>query len=211
MTDMTLFDYWRSSASYRVRIALNYKSLPYSSSTVNLLEAQQKSAANLARNPQGLVPTLQIGEDHLTQSLAIIEYLDEMHPEPTLMPKTPRERARVRALAHAIAMDIHPVCNLSVVKHVVELAGGGDATKVSWMQHYIRKGLDAFEEMLSDGQTGQFCHGDQITLADLCLVPQVYNADRWGVDRSHLARINGIVAETEKLSAFQDAAPRQDA
>ncbi|KZL15404.1 Maleylpyruvate isomerase [Pseudovibrio axinellae] len=210
MSNITLYDYWRSSASYRVRIALNLKSLSYESVTVNLLKGDQKGGENLKRNPQGFVPSLDIDGDMLTQSLAIIEYLDELHPTPALMPATARERARVRILSHAIAMDIHPVCNLGIVQRIVELSGGDESVKVCWMREFISKGLNAFEELLADGQSGKFCHGDQVSMADLCLVPQVYNSDRWGADRSHLTRINAICAETEKLAAFKDAAPSQD-
>jgi len=211
MSNITLYDYWRSSASYRVRIALNLKGLSYDMVTVNLLKGEQKGADNLKRNPQGFVPSLDLDGDMMTQSLAIIEYLDELHPSPALMPATARERARVRTLSHAIAMDIHPVCNLGVVQRIVELSGGDDQVKVNWMREFIAKGLNAFEELLTDGQSGKFCHGDQVGLADICLIPQVYNADRWGVDRSHLTRINAIVKEADQLEAFQKAEPKQDA
>ncbi len=211
MSNIILYDYWRSSASYRVRIALNLKGLSYDMVTVNLLRGEQKADKNLSRNPQGFVPSLDLDGDMMTQSLAIIEYLDELHPPPALMPPSARERARVRALSHAIAMDIHPVCNLGVVQHIVELAGGDEQVKVDWMRKFIAKGLNAFERMLADGQSGTFCHGDHVTMADLCLVPQVYNADRWGTDRSHLTRINAIMEQTEQLAAFQKAAPDQDA
>ncbi|WP_444932402.1 maleylacetoacetate isomerase (plasmid) [Microbulbifer sp. SSSA002] len=211
MSNITLYDYWRSSASYRVRIALNLKGLSYDMVTVNLLKGEQKDTDNLKRNPQGFVPSLDLDGDMMTQSLAIIEYLDELHPSPALMPATARERARVRTLAHAIAMDIHPVCNLGVVQRIVELSGGDDQVKVNWMREFIAKGLNAFEELLADGQSGKFCHGDQVGLADICLIPQVYNADRWGVDRSHLTRINAIVKEADQLEAFQKAEPKQDA
>ncbi|SDQ23509.1 maleylacetoacetate isomerase [Pseudovibrio sp. Tun.PSC04-5.I4] len=211
MSNITLYDYWRSSASYRVRIALNLKGLEYDMVTVNLLKGEQKGDENLQRNPLGFVPSLDMDGDILTQSLAIVEYLDELHPTPALMPATARERARVRALSHAIAMDIHPVCNLGIVQRIVQLSGGDDTVKVDWMRAYISKGLNAFEALLADGQSGKFCHSDQVSMADLCLVPQVYNADRWGADRSHLTRVNAIIAETEKLEAFQKAAPKQDA
>ncbi|QUS58752.1 maleylacetoacetate isomerase [Pseudovibrio brasiliensis] len=211
MSNITLYDYWRSSASYRVRIALNLKGLSYDMVTVNLLKGEQKDTDNLKRNPQGFVPSLDLEGDMMTQSLAIIEYLDELHPSPALMPATARERARVRMLSHAIAMDIHPVCNLGVVQRIVELSGGDDQVKVNWMREFIAKGLNAFEELLADGQSGKYCHGDQVGLADICLIPQVYNADRWGVDRSHLTRINAIVKEADQLEAFQKAEPKQDA
>ncbi len=162
MSNITLYDYWRSSASYRVRIALNLKGLDFETVTVDLLKGEQKAAENLHRNPQGLVPSLDLGGDMMTQSLAIIEYLDELHPSPALMPTTARERARVRTLSHAIAMDIHPVCNLGVVQRIVELAGGDEQIKVNWMREFISKGLGAFEELLGDGQSGRFCHGEQV-------------------------------------------------
>lgn len=200
-----LFDYWRSSASYRVRIALNLLDIPFESVTVNLLEGAQRSAENLARNPQGFVPTLEIDGRRMTQSLSIVEYLSETHAN-AFMPEDAAGRQRVRALAHVIAMDIHPVCNLSVARHAVEMSGGridmGD-----WMRRFIPPGLAAFERMLDAPETGMFCHGDRITMADICLVPQLYNARRWEIDVTSLSRIREIGDRLEALPAFAAAHP----
>lgn len=202
-----LYDYWRSSASYRVRIALNLKGIAYRAESIDLLEGTHKSPAHHARHPQGLVPVLEIDGQQLTQSLAILEYLDETRPEAPLLPADAVERARVRALAHAIAMEIHPVCNLSVVTHVMELAGGGDDTRTAWMQRFIGAGLAAVETMLSDAATGTFCHGHRPGLADCCLIPQLYNARRWGVDLDPYPGVLKIDAVCGTLEAFTAAHP----
>lgn len=202
-----LFDYWRSSASYRVRIALNLLDVPHDSVAIDLLAGAHRAPAHLARNPQGLVPALAIDGLVLTQSLAIIEYLNETRPGSTLLPADPVGRQRVRALAHAIAMDIHPVCNMSVVREVMARAEGGEETRVAWMRQFIGPGLAAFERMLAAPGTGRFCHGDAPTLADLCLVPQVYNAVRWGVDLAGCPRVLTITAACDALPAFAAAHP----
>ncbi|WP_349358870.1 maleylacetoacetate isomerase [Stappia sp.] len=207
MTRPVLYDYWRSSASYRVRIALNLLGIAHDTVPVNLLTGAHRGAENLARNRQGLVPTLDIDGVMLTQSLAIVEYLHETREGSTLLPADALGRQRVRALAHAVAMEIHPVCNLSVAAHVAELTGGGDAAKVAWMQTFIGKGLAALEAMLDAPQTGTFCHGDTPTLADLCLVPQVFNARRWGVDLDGCPRLVAIDAACARLDAFAAAHP----
>lgn len=207
-----LYDYWRSSAAYRVRIALNLKAIAYAARPVNLLKDEHRSAEHLARNPQGLVPALEIDGRVLTQSLAIVEYLDETRPDPPLLPADPAGRQRVRALAYAIAMEIHPVCNLSVSRHVAALVGGGDAAAREaatgdWMRHFIGPGLAAFERLLEAPETGRFCHGDTPTMADLCLVPQLYNARRWGVPLDGLPRILRIDAALAGIEAFAAAHP----
>lgn len=194
-----LYDYWRSSAAYRVRMALNLLGLPYDSLPVDLVKGEHRSAANLARNPQGLVPTLMIDDLTLTQSLAIIEYLSETRGG--LLPGDPAGRARVRALSYAIAMEIAPICNLSVRSHVASLGG---ITAEDWQRHYIGKGLAAFETMLTVPATGRFCHGDSITMADLCLVPHVYNAERVGLDvtsHPHIARIMANLRQDPAVAA----------
>jgi maleylacetoacetate isomerase len=203
MTDAVLHDYWRSSAAYRVRIGLNLLGLPYRSQPVDLLAGDQGTSGNLARNPQGLVPTLEIDGLVLTQSLAILEYLNETRSAGWL-PQEPAGRARVRALAHAIAMDIHPICNLHVVRHAV--AAGGTTTE-DWMQHFITKGFRGLEGMLTQGPQGPYSAGDRVGLADICLVPQVYNARRWGVDLAPFPRIVALDTVLTALPAFAAARP----
>ncbi|MEF0941806.1 maleylacetoacetate isomerase [Rhizobium sp. BR 362] len=205
MNEVVLYDYWRSSASYRVRIALNMLEIGYKTVPINLLEGEQRSADYLALNPQGFVPTLVIDGRTLTQSLAIIEYLAELRPECGLMPPDIADRQRVRALAYAIAMDVHPICNTHVVAHVTTITGKADA-RDEWMKHFISDGLRKVEAMLGEFN-GAFSFGDQPTMADLCLVPQVYNARRWGVDLSNFKRIVDIDGKCAKLPAFQTAHP----
>lgn len=200
-----LYDYWRSSAAYRLRIALAHLGESYDSIPVNLLENEQRGASNLSRNPQGLVPTLEIDGHVLTQSLAILEYLDETR-QAGFLPTDPIARARVRALAYAIAMEIHPVCNLRVARHATEASGGAITTE-GWMQHFIKSGLTAFEQMLDHPAAGPFCQGDRISLADICLVPQIYNARRWGVDLTTIPRTCAVVERLEVLPAFKAAHP----
>ncbi len=204
MQTPVLYDYWRSSASYRVRIALNLAGVEYTPVVVDLLSKAHKSPEHLERNPQGLVPALEIDGLMLTQSLAIIEYIIETRGV-SLLPDDAAGRARVRALAHSIAMDIHPVCNLSVVSHVLELAGGDDAMRVGWMRKFISQGLDAFETLLDHPATGRFCHGDAPGLADICLIPQIYNAERWGAEISGQKRIQAIRQACDQLPAFARA------
>lgn len=206
MSKPVLYDYWRSSSAYRVRIALNLKGVAYAAKPVNLLEGEQRSPEHLARNPQGLVPALEIDGRTLTQSLAIVEYLNETRPTPALLPADAAGRQRVRALAYAIAMEIHPVCNMSVARHAASLASDEAAVK-AWMHRFIAPGLAAFEAMLDAAETGRFCHGDEVTLADLCLVPQIYNARRWEVSLDGLTRINRILEALEPLDAFAAAHP----
>lgn len=205
MNRTVLYDYWRSSAAYRLRIALGLLGLPHETVTVDLLADEHKGAENLARNPQGLVPTLEIDGLVLTQSLAVLEYLDETR-EAGFLPDDAPGRARVRALACAIAMEIHPVCNLSVARYAVAHSGGG-ITMEGWMEEFIGKGLAAFERMLAHPATRAFCHGDKPTLADICLVPQVYNARRWGVDVTSLTRIGEIMDRLQGIEAVSAAHP----
>jgi len=197
---ITLYDYWRSSAAYRVRMALNLLKLPYDSQPVDLVKGEQRGADNLARNPQGLVPTLEIDGLRLTQSLAIIEYLDETRGG--LLPKTPIDRAHVRALSYAIAMEIAPICNLTVREHVGSM---GAMSSEAWSRHYITKGLTAFEAMLTSA--GRYCHGDMVTMADLCLVPQIYNAERVGIDVTSFPQTARIVANLRDIPAIAAAHP----
>lgn len=209
MGETVLFDYWRSSASYRVRIALNMLAIPYRSVAVDLLAGEHKQPEHLARNPQGLVPALEIDGQILTQSLAIIEYLSETRPGSSLLPSDPVARQRVRALSYAIAMDIHPICNLGVVFHVMQQSQDPDTARSAWMRKFIGEGLGAFERMLDSPETGEFCHGDQPSMADLCLVPQIYNARRWGIDLSAFPRATVIGGNCEQLPVFARAHPDQ--
>lgn len=205
MSDTILYDYWRSSASYRVRIALHLAGISFRSVAVDLLQKQHKSAAHLARNPQGLVPALEIDGVLLTQSLAIIEYLNETRPV-SLLPIDPSDRAKVRSLAYAIAMDIHPVCNMGVVAHVMEITRGGDEVRSQWMKKFISEGLLAVETMLKS-TSGTLCFGESPTLADVCLVPQVYNAIRWEIPMTSFPRITEICKVLENNAAFAAAHP----
>lgn len=202
-----LYDYWRSSASYRLRIALNLKGIAYQPHFIDLLRKEHRTPEHLARNPQGLVPVLAIDGLLLSQSLAIMEYLEETRPAIPLLPGDAAGRARVRALTQAIAIEIHPICNLRVVDRVVALADGGEAMKTAWNQYYLAAGLDAVERLLEVPESGRFCHGDQPGLGDCCLVPQLYNARRWGVDLSPWPRIRAIEAACAELAAFQAAHP----
>jgi maleylacetoacetate isomerase len=197
-----LHDYWRSSASYRVRIALGLAELEWESLPVDLVEGEQRGATHLALNPQGLVPVLEIDGKLLTQSVAIVEYLDETRSL-GLLPDDAPGRARVRALAHAVAMDIHPVCNLRVAQFATARSAGGIGIE-AWMQAFIAPGLAALEAMVDDGD---LCHGGRLSLADICLVPQLYNARRWAVDLEPMPRLRRIGAHLEDLEAFAAAHP----
>ncbi|MBX2886061.1 MAG: maleylacetoacetate isomerase [Granulosicoccus sp.] len=207
MSDVILHDYWRSSASYRVRIALSLKGIDYRTSTVDLLDNEHHTPRYKALNPQSLVPTLIIDGLVLTQSLAIIQYLDDTRESPRLIPEEPIEKHRVLTLAHIIAMDIHPVCNLHVAEHVVKLTGGGSRLKKKWMKRFITRGLTNIEEQLKDCKAGQFCHGDSPTIADCCLIPQVYNALRWEVDLEHFETIRKIALHCGALPEFASVHP----
>ena len=208
MSEVVLYDYWRSSAGYRVRIALNLAGIAYRSVPVDLLKREHKSLEYLKRNPQGLVPAIEIDGLLLTQSLAIIEYLDETRGLGSILPLAAMERAKVRALAHSIAMDIHPICNSGVVFHVMEITGKGEEARTGWMKKFIGEGLAAVEIMLRANQ-GPLCFGPSPTLADICLLPQVYNARRWGVDMTRFSRINGICEKLEQIDAFARASPER--
>lgn len=203
MPGIVLYDYWRSSSAYRVRIALNFLGLTYGRVEVNLAAGEQISAAHMAVNPQGLVPVLEIDGQRLTQSLAIIEYLNDTR-KGGLLPGDPAGRARARALAHAIAMEMQPVCNLRVARHAT---GGDPVAMAEWMAHFITLGLTGAEGLL-DSET-RFCHGDKPGLADICLVPQIYNATRWDVDLAAFPRITAIAARAGALAPFAAAHPHR--
>jgi maleylpyruvate isomerase len=209
---MKLHGYFRSSASYRVRIALNLKGLAYEHASVHLSRGggEQFAPAFRKLNPQALVPVLQDGALALTQSIAIIEYLEERHPDPPLLPNDPAARARVRALAQAISCDIHPLNNLRVLNYLSGAVGAGDATRRTWYHHWIAEGLRPLEAMLATGrETGRFCHGDTPGMADCCLVPQLANARRFKCDLAPYPTLVAIEKNCLALDAFQRAAPDQ--
>lgn len=205
----TLYGYFRSSAAYRVRITLNLKGLDYDQVPVNLVKVEQRSGEHLTRNPQGMVPSLvQDDSSVINQSLAICEYLNEVHPEPALLPIDALARARVRALAQSVACEIHPLNNLRVLKYLVGELGVDEAAKLEWYRHWIAEGFAALEATLSTASSsGDFCHGDTPTLADICLIPQVYNAERFGCDLSAYPVIQRIATQCRSIEAFKKAAP----
>ena len=205
---MKLHGYYRSSASYRVRIALNLKGLTAEHLAHHLRKGEQRDPSYLAINPQGLVPTLQDERGMiLTQSLAIIEWLDEIHPEPPLLPKDPLRRARVRAFAQVIACDTHPIQNLKVLARLREL-GVAEERVTGWAAWANREGLAACETLIA-AEEGPFCFGAAPTIADLCLVPQLANARRFGVDLAAFPRLLRAEAAAKNLKAFADAAPER--
>ena len=205
---MKLYGYFRSSAAYRVRIALNLKGIAVSHASIHLAKGAQRAPEFRAVNPQGLVPALVVGDDVIVQSLAIIEYLDETHPEPPLLPADPAGRARVRALAQAIACEIHPLNNPRVLNHLTETLGHYEASRQAWYHHWIAEGFAGLEGLLAGHpDTGTYCHGDRVTTADLCLVPQVYNARRFACDLDPYPTITRIADTLATLPAFAEAAP----
>jgi len=206
---IVLHGYWRSSASYRVRMALNLKGLDWESRPVHLVRdgGEQHREAYRALNPQALVPTLELDGLVVTQSMAMLEYLEERFPEPALLPETVDERARVRAIAQAIACDIHPLNNLRVLGYLVGEVGASEQAKLAWYRHWTERGLVQVEAMLSDGQAGRFCHGDAPGIADCCLLPQVYNARRFNCSLEALPRIVAICDALEAVPAIIEAAP----
>lgn len=208
---MRLYGYFRSSAAFRVRIALNLKGLDYEQAFIHLRKNDQRSGEYLKLNPQGLVPALIDDGPVLTQSLSIIEYLDETRPRPPFLPTDPIGRARVRSLAEAIACDIHPIDNLRVLQFLSRQFGHKEPDIETWFNHWIRLGFEGIEKTLaSDGKTGKFCHGDTPGLADICLVPQVFNARRYPTfDLKPYPTIMRIFDECMKLDAFQRAVPEK--
>lgn len=202
--DLVLHTYWRSSASWRVRIALALKGLPWEAAPHNLRTNDQTAPEYVARNPQGLVPALEVDGAVLTQSLAIIEYLDERFPEPLLLPADPLERARVRAFALAVACDIHPVQNLRVLR-MLRARGLDQAAVDAWAREVIEGGLEACSRLI-EGRSGPFCFGEAITLADITLVPQMTNARRFGA-RTDYPRLEGIEAAALAHPAFASSRP----
>src|SRR6266702_846191 len=207
---MKLYGYLRSSAAFRVRIALNLKNLDYDNAFIHLRRNDQSKPEFLGVNPQGLVPTLEIDDQKLTQSLAIIEYLDETPPEPPLLPRDAAGRARVRALAAIVACDIHPLNNLRVLRYLLGPLAHDQSAIEHWYNHWISSGFAAFERLLADDKrTGTFCHGDTPGLADIALVPQVYNAERYRLDLAPYPTIARIFENCMKLDAFAAAHPEK--
>lgn len=209
MSGLVLHNYFRSSTSIRLRAALNLKGLPYTYVAHHLRKGEHRDPAFLALNPQGLVPALVLEDGQaLTQSLAIIEYLDEVHPQPPLLPADPVDRARVRALAYAIACEIHPVNNLRVLGYIKTAFGADEEATTAWFRHWVAETFAPLETMLAgDARTGRFCHGDTPGLADLCLHAQVMNNRRFGVDMAPYPTIARIFDACAALPAFADAAP----
>ena len=204
---MKLYNYFRSSASFRVRIALELKGLGYDYVPVHLVKGEHKQAAYSALAPEMLVPHLEVDGQNLAQSMAIIEYLDETHPEPALLPADALGRARVRALAQSIACEIHPLNNLRVLKYLVGTLQVSEEAKNTWYRHWVRQGLEAFEQQLAKSPAGRFCHGDTPTLADCCLVPQIFNARRFDTPLDGLPRVMAVFDACMALPAFQKAQP----
>ncbi len=208
MSDALLHGYFRSSTAFRVRIALNLKGLAYDQTFRHLRKGEQRAPDYLKLNPQGLVPTLEIDGQTLTQSLAIIEYLEETHSTPALLPKDAAGRARARSLAYAVALEIHPINNLRVLEDLKTRFGAADAAAAGWFRNWVAETFGALETRLAhEPQTGKFCHGDTPGLADICLVPQVINNTRFNVDMTPYPTISRINAACLELEAFKAALP----
>lgn len=212
MDKLTLYTYFRSSAAYRVRIALNLKNISYHPEFVHLVKdgGQQHSSSYHSINPQELLPALhdESNEETFTQSFAILEYLEESQPEPAILPSYPNERAKVRAFAQSICCDIHPLNNLRVLSYLKKQLSITDSDKNAWYQHWITEGFKALEAiLLSNNSNGKFCFGNQATMADICLIPQVYNAQRFNCPLDDFPLINKIYAHCLTLDAFKKASP----
>ena len=204
---MKLYTYFRSSAAFRVRIALNLKQLPYEPVFVHLAKGEHRKPEYAGRYPQGLLPTLVADGLELAQSLAIIEYLDETHPNPPLLPREPASRARVRSLALLVACEIHPLNNLRTLQYLKRQLGQNEEQVNAWYRHWIADGLAKFEADLTRAKEGRFCQGDTPTMADCCLVPQIFNARRYDCELSAYPRTMRVFEECMKLEAFDRAQP----
>ena len=207
LAGMKLYNYFRSSASFRVRIALQLKGLSYEYVPVHIARGDHKLPAYAGISADQLVPALETDGHILSQSMAIIEYLDETHPQPPLLPADPLGRARVRALAQSIACEIHPLNNLRVLKYLVRDLKVDEEAKNTWYRHWVREGLEAFERQLAQGPLSTYCHGNTPTLADCCLVPQIFNGQRFKVNFDGLPRTMAAFEACMKLEAFQRAQP----
>jgi maleylacetoacetate isomerase/maleylpyruvate isomerase len=205
---MKLYTYFRSSAAYRVRIALNLKGLSHELEGVNLLKSEQQSDAYLSKNSQGLLPALETEQGVLAQSLAILEWLEDTHTDTPLLPSDAWHKAQVRSFCYAIACDIHPIDNLRVLKYLASELGASDEQKNTWYRHWIIEGFKKLEYTVSEGP---FCFGDKVTLADLCLVPQVFNALRFNVDMGQFPKLLAIYEHCNTLPAFIAAKPENQA
>lgn len=205
--ELTHYTYFRSSAAFRTRIALNLKGLKPKDVYIHLRKGGQDADAYIALNPQGLVPTLVHDGRVISQSLAIIEYLDEVFPDPPLLPKDALGRARVRQIAYAIACDIHPINNLRVRRYLLHELRHSENESLAWQVHWMKLGFDALEKML-EGESGKFCHGDAPTLADICLIPQLANARGANMDLKPWPTLKRIEKAAYELSAFSDALPK---
>ena len=206
---MELYNYFRSSASYRVRIALALKGLDYAYKPVHLLKNEQIKESYAAVSASRLVPLLKDGDTLLTQSLAIVEYLDETHPLPPLLPSDASGRARVRALAYDVACEIHPLNNLRVLRYLVHDLKLSEDDKNRWYRHWVETGLETVERQLADVRTGRYCHGDAPTLADLTLVPQIFNAQRLACRLDHVPTVMRVFGACMKLDAFEQTRPEK--
>jgi maleylacetoacetate isomerase/maleylpyruvate isomerase len=207
---LRLYTYWRSSAAFRVRIALNCKGLAYDAVPTHLLRGggEQHQAAYRALNPQGLVPTLDDAGTVLVQSLAIIEYLEETHPHPPLLPGSARDRAAIRAMSYAIACDIHPLNNLRVLQYLRRELGQDDEAIARWNKEWMRRGFEALETLIArESGDGLHCRGTSVTMADICLLPQVFNARRYQLDLAPYPTLAGVAKHLETLPAFAAARP----
>ena len=207
---MKLYSYWRSSAAYRVRIALNLKGLDYEVVPVHLLKdgGEQYQAEYQSINPQGIIPTLVDGDISIGQSLAIMDYLEESYPEPALYPQSIAGRAFARQCALVVACDIHPLNNLRVLKYLKRSLDQDDEARNTWYHHWVRTGFTALEQLLNNrNRQGPYCLDGQVTIADACLIPQIYNARRFEIAMDHFPTLAGIEQACMELEAFQQAAP----
>ena len=209
---MKLYSYFRSSAAFRVRIALNLKGLSYDIHAVHLLKqgGEQHLAEYAAINPSELVPTLRDQQYVLTQSLSILEYLEEAYPKTALLPQNLQQRAQIRAFAQHIACEIHPLNNLRVLQYLEQTLAVSNSEKTAWYQHWIKFGFHSLEQQLQHSN-GKYCFGEQASFADCCLIPQVYNAKRFQIDLTEYPKIQSIYTHCMQLAAFQQAAPEQQA